>query len=63
MCVGTLIEQFGIRVIQFSCEASVAEPSADFLKTCVEEANKKAVDAFQVLMAGGRCFPPKKGSR
>ena len=32
------------------------------LQDMVQETNEKAMNAFQVLMAGGREFPPKKTS-
>lgn len=58
MQVGTLIEIFGIRVIQFEC---ISEPCVEnVVQKCVQEAEKKAVNAFQILMAGGRHQPAKK---
>lgn len=62
MNVGTLVEKFDIRMIHFCCE-TVTEAATDLLQTCVEEANTKAADAFQLLMAGGRRFPSKKLTR
>ncbi|XP_052813253.1 uncharacterized protein LOC128240593 [Mya arenaria] len=62
MTVGTLVQNFGIKVVEFTCidlEASVASTS---LETCAKEATEKAVDAFQLLMAGGRRFTSKKES-
>lgn len=67
ICVSTLVNQFGIKMIKFTCESQGPTTNSSntlgVLQQCVQEADAKAVDAFQILMAGGRTFPTKKTSR
>ena len=54
------ILNMGMKSIQFKCKTS---EEATVAKNIVESATKRAVDAFEILMAGGRAFVGKKTSR
>lgn len=49
----------GIKAIEFECKPN----EALIAKNIVEIATTRAVDAFEVLMTGGRAFVNKKTSR
>lgn len=67
ICVSTLVKQFGIKMIKFTCESqcptTYSSNTIGVRQQCVQKADAKTVDAFQILMAGGRTFPTKKNSR
>lgn len=60
--VSDVVSKFGIEYFQFSC-AEDTQSSSDidtFVKEASEMVTRKAVSAFQILMAGGRAYPEKK---
>ncbi|XP_045213404.1 uncharacterized protein LOC123564125 [Mercenaria mercenaria] len=55
MSVGTLTERFTIKCLEFTCIPSGdAEDEKSVAEGILKETNRKAVDAFKILMAGGR---------
>lgn len=66
LTLGDCVSAFGIKYIKFLCKESQKEHLADILEcinTASAEATTKAVNAFQLLMAGGKVFPQKKQTR
>ena len=65
LCIGDLKQTFDIKVIEFTCKGDPNEKlqTEEILRKCGQEATKTAANAFQLLMAGGRAFPQKKGSK
>ena len=61
----TVKQTFDIKVIEFTCKGDPNEKlqTEEILRKCGQEATKTAANAFQLLMAGGRAFPQKKGSK
>ena len=57
LTVGEVVDKFNIKCIEFTCEKIGKTPLDVTLDT------KKTVDAFQVLMAGGRAYPDLKTSK
>ena len=66
LSVGEVVTLFNVRQFTFTCESG-PPTEVEFLSNCInvasEKADKKAVNAFELMMAGGRTFPPKKTSR
>lgn len=64
MLVGDIVGTFAIKRIEYSCsteEQTVA--LGEIINNAAEAATSKTVDAFQVLMAGGRKNVSLKTSR
>ena len=64
--IGELVTQFHVNCLEFTCvteSTNQLDGLAADLQSAACEATKKAVDAFQLLMAGGRAYPAKKTSR
>jgi len=59
MTVGDVVN-FGIRYIEMSC---IEDPLGKCLEQSIKAANVEAVNAFQLLMAGGRGYPTPKNER
>lgn len=57
------IKDMGINYIVFSCINDHEVDVAVGLKSMVEKTTRKTVDAFQMLMAGGRAYPKFKRNR
>ena len=57
-----LNKQFDVKSLKFSCIRNATTKGGDLLERA-QEATRKTIDAFQILMAGGRAFVPKKTSR
>lgn len=63
LTVGDVVSLFNVRQFIFTCESGPQgeeETLSKVIKSAAEKADKYAVNAFQILMAGGRAFPPKK---
>ncbi len=62
--VGELVDNFQIRSLQFKCEVKDEYLTADATGAAIakyaESVTRKTVDAFQVLMVGGRSFVLRK---
>ena len=65
LTVGDVIEKFGMKCIEFCCckEENELNTLTSIVKIAAETATKKTINAFQVLMAGGRIYPTLKRSR
>ena len=63
LTVGEVVDKFHIKCIEFTCEKIGKTPLDMTLEMAAETATKKTVDAFQVLMAGGRAYPDLKTSK
>ena len=61
LTVGEVVYYFSIRAFSFSCKGDIGV--TDQLKEHIEYADRKAADAFQVLITGGRSLSPKKLSK
>jgi hypothetical protein len=59
LTVGEVVHNFSLRSFTFSCKAQT-DSEVNELRQHAEIATKKAVNAFELLMAGGRSFPDKK---
>ena len=62
LSVGEIKNNFGTKLISFECTSRETEVTAfvQMLDTVAETATKKAVNAFEVLMAGGRQYVKTK---
>jgi hypothetical protein len=49
--------------LTFRCLHDVHDTASNFIEECAQTANKRTVDAFQILMAKGRTYPDKKTQR
>lgn len=57
---------FNVRQFVFTCEGgpqAEEETLSSRIRSAADKADVQAVNAFQLLMAGGRTFPPKKTRR
>ena len=64
LTVGEIVEKFNIKCIEFTCvpinkKSSLESAIADSMET----ATKRTVNAFQMLMAGGRAYPDFKTNK
>lgn len=62
LSVGEVVRNFSLRSFIFTCKAT-DDSELNELQQHAVNATKKAVNAFELLMAGGRSFPDKKRSR
>lgn len=62
LSVGEVVHNFSLRSFLFICKTT-DDPELNKLQQHAANATKKAVNAFELLMAGGRSFPDKKRSR
>ncbi|XP_052231503.1 uncharacterized protein LOC127844956 [Dreissena polymorpha] len=63
MSVGTLSDRFQIKCLEFTCMSRMNADDEKDVQEVLKETNKKAVDAFKLLMAGGRrLFTKRKTS-
>lgn len=62
LSVGEVVRNFSLRSFLFICKTT-DDPELNKLQQHAGNATKKAVNAFELLMAGGRSFPDKKRSR
>lgn len=62
MTIGTIVERFDVKCIEFTCLEKIDENPEPLFMSVLQETNKKTINAFQMLMAGGRGFPEKKAS-
>ena len=54
------IKEMGIKLLQFDCKGEDGT-TTKVIKLLVEKTTRKTIDAFQILMSGGRAYPsPKK---
>jgi hypothetical protein len=60
--VGEIVHNFSLRSFTFSCKAQT-DSEVNKLRQHAGIATKKAVNAFELLMSGGRSFPNKKRNR
>lgn len=61
--VGEVVSLFNVRRFVFTCEGGPQaedETLSSRIRSAADKADVQAVNAFQLLMAGGRTFPPKK---
>lgn len=56
------VKEMGINYIVFTCNDHEVDVELG-LKNVVEKTTRKTVDAFQMLMAGGRAYPEFKRNR
>ena len=57
------MDKFNIKCIEFTCEPIDESPLESAIAKAAETATKQTVNAFQVLMAGGRAYPDFKTSK
>lgn len=62
LTVGEVVHNFSLRSFTFICKEQTDSEVCE-LRQHAEIATKKAVNAFELLMAGGRSFPDKKQKR
>lgn len=62
LSVGEVVRNFSLRSFLFICKTT-DDPELNKLQQYAANATKKAVNAFELLMAGGRSIPDKKRSR
>ena len=63
LTLGEIVDKFNIKCIEFTCEPIDESPLESAIAKAAETATKKTVNAFQVLMAGGRAYPDFKTSK
>lgn len=56
------VKEMGINYIVFTCNGHEVDVELG-LQNVVEKTTRKTVDAFQMLMAGGRAYPEFKRNR
>lgn len=61
LSVGEVVRNFSLRSFLFICKTT-DDPELNKLQQHAANATKKAVNAFELLMAGGRSIPDKKRS-
>ena len=61
--LGDIIDKFGVKVIEFTCQPIPETECARLINVAAEEATKTAMNAFEVLMSGRKSFPDKRTAR
>ena len=59
LTVGDIIS-FNIKYLEFDCQY---DQDREEMKEVVQETTKKAINAFELLMAKGRAYPDEKKNR
>lgn len=61
MPIGSIADRFGVKCLEFSCTLNSKNDSEkDAAMKILKETNRKAVNAFQIMMAGGRSLYLKR---
>ncbi|CAC5423130.1 unnamed protein product [Mytilus coruscus] len=60
--LGDLLSTFNFKHVEFECHRKTADPFEDVVVQAAEKATKQTINAFQLMMAGGRAHVPKKTS-
>jgi len=63
LCIGDLALSCSVKYIEFECVPVESSKQAEDFAERVADTTKKTIDAFQLLMAGGRGFVLKKQAR
>lgn len=66
LTVGEVVSLFNVRQFVFTYEGgpqAEEETLSSRIRSAADKADVQAVNAFQIVMAGGRIFPPKKNKQ